>query len=250
VHAVAALSEHPLATHAVGEVVGDVLETLGTGPDLAVLLVGASHAGALDDIAGAINTLLRPVTLQRDVAPNVFADGRRSEDGVGIALLAIALTSGRTGTEVVDGHRSIGGPWSVTSADGPYVRELDGRPALECVRDVIGDLDHDDRELARLGLHLDVDGTVLAVRGGDPETNVVAVDGTVENDAVAWLAVRDDAVEDARIAAVLAHERACAGVLVTGSGRPRTSDALPVPVVGRITADPLEPTSITWFGSA
>jgi small ligand-binding sensory domain FIST len=250
VDAVAALSEHPLATHAVGEVVGEVLEALGTGPDLAVLLVGSSHAGALDDIAAAVEALLRPVTLERDVAPDVYADGRRSEDGVGIALLAIATTSERTGTEVVEGHRWIGGPWSVTSADGSAVRELDGRPALECVQEVITSLDRDDRMLARLGLHLDVDNEVLTVRGGDPATNVVAVDGTVDPGAVAWLAVRDDAVEDARVAAVLAHERAAAGVLATRSGRPRTSDPLPVPVIGRVTADPLATTSITWFGRA
>ncbi len=32
----AALSEHPLATHAAGEVIGQVLEAVGPAPDLAV----------------------------------------------------------------------------------------------------------------------------------------------------------------------------------------------------------------------
>ena len=43
----AALSEHPLATQAVGEVVGQVLESLGTPPDVAMLFVTGPHAGAL-----------------------------------------------------------------------------------------------------------------------------------------------------------------------------------------------------------
>ena len=49
----AALSEHPLPTHATGEVVGQVLETLGAEPDLAVVFVTAPLAGALEDIAAA-----------------------------------------------------------------------------------------------------------------------------------------------------------------------------------------------------
>jgi small ligand-binding sensory domain FIST len=248
VDAVAALSEHPLATHAVGEVVGEVLEGLGTGPDLAVLLVGSSHAGALDDIAAAVESLLRPMTLQRSVAPDVLAGGRRSEDGVGIALLAVAVASGRTGTTVVDGHRPIGGPWAVT-ADGTFVRELDDRPALECVQDVIAGLDRDERALARRGLHLDVDGTLLEVRGGDQATNVVAVDATVETGSVAWLTVRDDDVTDARVATVLARERAVAGVLVTRSGRARTRESMAVPVIGS-TSDAVDATTVTWFGKA
>src|SRR4051794_10911576 len=59
----AALSEHPLATHAVGEVVGHVLDELGEAPDLAILFVGAAHTGAIEDIASAVRTLLRPGVL-------------------------------------------------------------------------------------------------------------------------------------------------------------------------------------------
>ena len=41
----AALSEHPLATHAVGECVGQLLEAGGPGPDLVAIFVdGAAHA--------------------------------------------------------------------------------------------------------------------------------------------------------------------------------------------------------------
>ena len=59
----AALSEHPLATQAVGEVVGQVLESLGTPPDVAMLFVTGPHAGALEDIARAVRRLVNPRVL-------------------------------------------------------------------------------------------------------------------------------------------------------------------------------------------
>ena len=46
------LSEHPLPTQAVGEVVGQVLDSLGPDapqPDLALLFVTAPHGGAMDE---------------------------------------------------------------------------------------------------------------------------------------------------------------------------------------------------------
>ncbi len=47
-----ALSEHPVASAATGEVSGAVLERLGERPDLVVITTTRSHAGALEDIAG------------------------------------------------------------------------------------------------------------------------------------------------------------------------------------------------------
>ena len=42
----AAVSEHPLPTHATGEVIGQVLEAVGERPDFAVLFATAAFAGA------------------------------------------------------------------------------------------------------------------------------------------------------------------------------------------------------------
>ena len=88
----AALSEHPLAAHAVGEVVGQVLESVGEAPDLAVLFVTAPHTGVLEDIAGTVRTLLRPGVLIGCTAVSVVGNGREVEEDA-----AISLWAGRTG---------------------------------------------------------------------------------------------------------------------------------------------------------
>ena len=53
----AALSEHPVAATAVGEVIGEIIERVGVEPDLACLFVTAPHTGALEDIATATESL-------------------------------------------------------------------------------------------------------------------------------------------------------------------------------------------------
>ena len=94
----AALSEHPLATHAVGEVVGEILERLGDEPDLAVLFVGAAHTGAIEDIASAVRMLLRPKVLVGCTAGTVVGVDREVEDHA-----ALSLWAGRLPT--VEAHR-------------------------------------------------------------------------------------------------------------------------------------------------
>lgn len=84
----AALSEHPLATHAVGEVVGQVLEALGPAPDLAVLFVTDAHAGALEDVAGAVRALLRPTTLIGCTTVSAVGPGREVEERPAVSLWA------------------------------------------------------------------------------------------------------------------------------------------------------------------
>ena len=59
----AALSEHPEAPEAVGEVVGAVFERLGQTPDLAVLFLSPHHVDRADEIASAVRALLRPRVL-------------------------------------------------------------------------------------------------------------------------------------------------------------------------------------------
>jgi small ligand-binding sensory domain FIST len=104
-----ALSEHPLATQAVGEVVGEVLEQIGEVPDLAVLFVGAPHTGAIEDIAAAVRALLKPGVLVGCTAGAVVGRGREAEDVPALSLWAarlgarpvpLRLTAGRMGEGV------------------------------------------------------------------------------------------------------------------------------------------------------
>lgn len=84
----ASLSEHPLATHAVGEVVGAVVERLGRSPDLAMVFMTAAHAGAIEDIAGVVRELLSPGTLLGVNASSVVGGEREVEDQPAVVLWA------------------------------------------------------------------------------------------------------------------------------------------------------------------
>lgn len=86
-----ALSEHPLATQAAGEVIGSVLEALGDEPDLALLFVTPPHAGAIDDIAAAVRELLRPRTLAGATAVSVVGGNREVEEQPAVVLWAARL---------------------------------------------------------------------------------------------------------------------------------------------------------------
>jgi small ligand-binding sensory domain FIST len=86
-----ALSQHPDAAAATGEVVGSVLERLGTGPDLAVVFCTADHLGALGDVAAAVRSLLQPRVLVGAAAEGVLGGGTEVEDGPGVSLWAARL---------------------------------------------------------------------------------------------------------------------------------------------------------------
>ncbi|MGH9080154.1 MAG: FIST signal transduction protein [Acidimicrobiales bacterium] len=87
-----ALSEHPVATEATGEVSGAVLEALGDRPDLAVVIASRPHAGALEDIVGTVSSVLHPLAMTGGIAESVIGTGREVED-----TAAISLWAGRVG---------------------------------------------------------------------------------------------------------------------------------------------------------
>lgn len=89
----AAVSEHPIATHATGEVLGSILEQLGGGepPDIAFLFATAAHTGALDDVVAAIRQVLRPGVLVGSTAVSVVGRDVEVEEAPGISLLAVCL---------------------------------------------------------------------------------------------------------------------------------------------------------------
>ena len=92
----AAVSEHPVAAHATGEVVGAVLEQLGDGapPDLAFLFATAAHTGALDDVVSAVREVLQPAVLVGSTAVSVVGRDIEVEEAPGLSLLAVRLAPG------------------------------------------------------------------------------------------------------------------------------------------------------------
>jgi small ligand-binding sensory domain FIST len=83
-----ALSEHPVASLATGEVIGSVLEAIGERPDLVVLTVSRPHAGALEDIAAAVDSVLHPLATIGCAAESVVGTRREVEETPSISLWA------------------------------------------------------------------------------------------------------------------------------------------------------------------
>ncbi len=89
VRTAAALSEHPLATHAVGECVGQLLEHVGTGADLLVVAVTPPLLGALDDVAGTARALLGPTVTLALGASSVLGGPREVDQRAAVSMFAL-----------------------------------------------------------------------------------------------------------------------------------------------------------------
>jgi len=102
----AALSEHPNAAVATGDVVGRVLERLGGSdlppPDLALIFVTPVHLPELEEIVRTVQAALAPRALLGCAAVSVVGGDREVERGPGVSLWA-----GRVGP-VVPFHLTVG----------------------------------------------------------------------------------------------------------------------------------------------
>lgn len=76
----AALSEHPVAADAVGEVLGSIVEQRGVEPDLVLVFASAAHVQFMGEISAAITTVLRPGTLLGASASSVIGGGHEAEE--------------------------------------------------------------------------------------------------------------------------------------------------------------------------
>jgi small ligand-binding sensory domain FIST len=88
-----ALSEHPDPAEATGEVIGAVLEQLGTEPDVAAVFASPQHRDAFGDMAAAINRMLRPRVFVGTTAVAVLGGSREVEDAPAIGLWAGRLAA-------------------------------------------------------------------------------------------------------------------------------------------------------------
>ena len=95
-----ALSTHPDPAVAAGETLGTLVERMdGDHADAVIVFASAHHRDALDDIAGAVRTLLSPTAMIGTAAQGVVADIREVEHGAGLALWAL---SGAPGTVALE----------------------------------------------------------------------------------------------------------------------------------------------------
>ncbi len=91
-----ALSEHPLAAHAVGEVAGVLLEQMGEQPiDLLVVFIDSAHTGAVEDVSSALLELLQPTTMIGSTACGVIDRTTEIEDRHALAVWAVHGISSR-----------------------------------------------------------------------------------------------------------------------------------------------------------
>src|ERR1700685_516159 len=84
----AALSEHPVPAHAVGEVAGEILDKFGERPDLAMVFVTPPFAGALEDAVAAIDDILHPLVLIGCAAESIVGPHREVERTAAVSLFA------------------------------------------------------------------------------------------------------------------------------------------------------------------
>ena len=137
---------------------------------------------------------------------------------------------------VSQGCRPIGKPLVITRAEANVIIELGGKPALERLREIYADLDHQDRVLVRTSLHVgraaneyqesfqQGDFLVRTVAGADPESGVLAVGDLVRTGQTVQFHVRDAASAHDDLVALLTREKergsTAAGALVfTCNGR-------------------------------
>lgn len=177
----------------------------------------------LQELAAAVPAVpvlggLASARTPRDGAALFLDDEVHAEGAIGVRL---------TGLEVLpcvsQGAAPVGPELTITASDGGVIGELAGRPALERLRDAVGELDKAEREMLDGGLLLGlvIDGgkpdyvqgdfLVRGLVGADPETQSIAVGAIVAPGQVVRLHARDAASADADLRAALALRREALG---------------------------------------
>lgn len=239
---------------------GSTLVLLGDphSVDVAAVLAAVEERGPGVQVVGGLASAGRGAGGDRLVLDEEI----HSSGAVGVVLPAAVGAS----VVVSQGCRPIGPPWVVTAADGPFLVELAGRPALDRVTEVLADLDPAQRQLAARGLHVGVvarehgveefrsgDFLIRAVLGADPARGAVAVGDAVDVGRVVQLHVRDGASADADLRRSLEGVSGAGALMFTCIGRGTSlfplphhdatlaSDALGAPLAGMFSDGELGP---------
>lgn len=196
----AAISEHPLATHAAGEVVGEVLERLGTEPDLAMLFVTAPFAGAIEDIAATVRQILSPRTLLGATAVSVVGGSQEVEERAAVSLWAGRLPSPARPVRLQVVRGNGGNAWGDAPAGEPGWQILgfpgqagDHAASLLLIADPFTfPSEHVLDGLRQVHPHLSVIGG-LASAARQPGGNRLVLDGQVVSDGAVGVLLDHDA---------------------------------------------------------
>jgi small ligand-binding sensory domain FIST len=219
--------------------------------------------GALDQAGGGIRLVGGLASSGRQPGENrLVLDGVHTSGAVGVLL-----PPGVGPRAVVSqGCRPIGSPWVVTAAEGPFLLELAGRPALERVNELLSSLTLSERQLVAQGLHVGIvareqgvdefapgDFLIRGVLGADPTRQAVAVGDAVEVGQVVQFQVRDARSADEDLHHSMADVSGAGALVFTCNGRgthlfPQPdhdasviSEALSAPVAGMFCAGELGP---------
>jgi small ligand-binding sensory domain FIST len=130
----------------------------------------------------------------------LFLDDELLDEGaVGVALCGNVAID----TVVAQGCRPVGGLMTVTSCDGNLLYEVDGRPALEVLQELLAALEGRDRHLARRALFMGVlmdefreeprvgDFLIRNLIGFDPHRGALAVGENLQEGMRVRLHLRD-----------------------------------------------------------
>ena len=153
----------------------------------------------------------------REPGQNVlYLNGHAYRNGmVGVALTGDLVVD----TVVAQGCRPVGQPMFVTRAAQNLLLELDGRPAIDLLREVYEQLSAPDQQLARHSLFLGIvmlenrqeyrqgDFLIRNLIGADASRGAVAVGAVVRENAVVQFHLRDAATSAADLEALLARYR-------------------------------------------
>jgi small ligand-binding sensory domain FIST len=175
----AALSEHPVAAHAVGEAAGEIMEKFGgDDPDLVVCFASPHFVGTMDDLAFALGNLLEPRVTLGASAVAIVGGAHEVEDGPALSVFAASLPDARLtpvalGVERTPEGATISGwpaldhrPSTLVLLADPFSFPVDG--FLSTMNDDVGT---DGRPLQVVG------GAASAARG--PGGNRLVLDGHV-----------------------------------------------------------------------
>ena len=132
---------------------------------------------------------------------------------------------------VSQGCRPIGRPYVVTAVDGHHLTALGGRPALERLQELAGELDETERAQLQHGLHVGVvvdehqvefgrgDFLVRNVVGARADDGALAIGANLDVGQTVQFQLRDATSADADLHSMLAGQSAAGALLFTCTGR-------------------------------